>query len=157
MKMKIATMIHDAALFGAVLSLLAGANPALAQPTTNRPARSTPPTRDPHAPGYVTAMELPDDTVPPADAEGNFIVGPTHSPAPEMTAQTNAPQGNIYNFTMSSTNSNIFPGIAREPGTFGTPDPTDPAKLIVTTSHPAPYTSRMMKKSCNLKIAKMGR
>jgi enterochelin esterase-like enzyme len=141
--MKIATMIHDAALFGAVLSMLAGASPALAQPATNRPARFTPPTRDPHAPGYVTAMELPDDTVPPADAEGNFIVGPTHSPAPEMTAQTNAPQGNIYNFTMSSTNSNIFPGIAREPGTFGTPDPTDPAKLIVTTSHPAPYTRRL--------------
>ena len=29
------------------------------------------------------------------------------------------------------------------PGTFGTPDPTDPAKLIVTTSHPAPYTRKV--------------
>ena len=44
---------------------------------------------------------------------------------------------------MSSTNSQIYPGIAREPGTFGAPDPTDPAKLIVTTSHPAPYTRRV--------------
>src|SRR6202007_1616362 len=30
-----------------------------------------------------------------------------------------------------------------EPNTFGTPDPTDPAKLIVTTSHPAAYTRRV--------------
>src|SRR5258708_10531642 len=41
---------------------------------------------------------------------------------------------------MKSTDSKIYPGIARDPGTFGTPDPPDPAKLIVTTSHPAPYT-----------------
>jgi enterochelin esterase-like enzyme len=41
---------------------------------------------------------------------------------------------------MSSADSKLYPGIARDPGTFGTPDPADPAKLIVTTSHPAPYT-----------------
>jgi enterochelin esterase-like enzyme len=46
----------------------------------------------------------------------------------------------VYRFTMSSADSKIYPGIAREAGTFGTPDPTDPVKLIVTTSHPAPYT-----------------
>ena len=43
------------------------------------PARPTPPTRDPHTPGYVTAKELPDGAVPPADADGNFIIGPTHN------------------------------------------------------------------------------
>src|SRR5207342_3336193 len=53
------------------------------------------------------------------------------------------PQGTIYNFTMSSADSKIYPGIARDPGTFGTPDPKDPAKLVVTTSHPAPYTRRV--------------
>src|SRR5207342_1764352 len=53
------------------------------------------------------------------------------------------PQGTIYNFTMSSADSKIYPGIARDPGTFGTPDPTDPAKLVVTTSRPAPYTRRV--------------
>ena len=37
----------------------------------------------------------------------------------------------------------MYPGIAREPDTFGTPDPTDPAKLMVTTSHPAPYTRKV--------------
>jgi enterochelin esterase-like enzyme len=41
---------------------------------------------------------------------------------------------------MSSADSKLYPGIARDPGAFGTPDPADPAKLNVTTSHPAPYT-----------------
>jgi iron(III)-enterobactin esterase len=129
-----------------VLNLMAGATPALAQ-TTNptpsaaaRPARPTPPTRDPHTPGYVTATELPDGVNAPADANGNFILGPTHNRAPEMTVQTNVPQGTMYDFTMNSADSKIFPGIAREPNTFGTADSADPAKMIVTTSYPAPYT-----------------
>ena len=50
-------------------------------------ARPTPPTRDPHSPGFVEAKELPDGTVPPADVDGNFIIGPTHNPAPEMKVQ----------------------------------------------------------------------
>ncbi len=54
--------------------------------------------------------------------------------------QPGVPHGTIFEFTISSADSKIYPGIAREPGTFGTPDPADPAKLIVTTSHPAPYT-----------------
>jgi enterochelin esterase-like enzyme len=44
---------------------------------------------------------------------------------------------------MNSADSRIYPGIARETGTFGTPDPNDPAKLVVTTSHPAPYSRRV--------------
>jgi len=101
------------------------------------------PIRDPHTPGYVTAKELPDGTVPPADADGNFIIGSTHRPAPEMAVQDGVPQGTVINFTMSSTDSKIYPGIARTPNTFGTGDPNDPAKMIVTTSHPAPYTRRI--------------
>jgi enterochelin esterase-like enzyme len=142
-KMKIAQKTRGVALLCATLILLAGANPATAQSTTNRPARPTPPTRDPHMPGFVAATELPDGANPPVDADGNFTIGPTHRPAPEMTTQTNVPQGTVYDFTMSSTNSEIYPGIARDRGTFGTPDPADPAKLLVTTSHPAPYTRRV--------------
>jgi iron(III)-enterobactin esterase len=108
-----------------------------------RPARPTPPTRDPNTPGYVKARELPDGAVPKPTEDGNFIIGPTHTPAPEMTVQDGVPQGTIIEFTMSSADSKIYPGIAREPNTFGTPDPNDPAKLIVTTSHPAPYTRRV--------------
>jgi enterochelin esterase-like enzyme len=53
------------------------------------------------------------------------------------------PQGAVIEFTMSSTDSKIYPGIAREPWTFGAPDPNNPAKMVVTTSHPAPYTRKV--------------
>jgi hypothetical protein len=138
------------------IGLMAAAHAAMAQgvgtapPAATPPApgaapapRPVPPTRDPNTPGFVTARELPDGAVPPPEADGNFIIGPTHAPAPEMVVQEGVPQGTIYNFTMSSADSKIYPGIARDPGTFGTVDPADPAKLIVTTSHPAPYTRRV--------------
>jgi enterochelin esterase-like enzyme len=127
----------------ALLCTVSNLNPAMAQSVTNRPARPTPPTRDPNAPGFVTATELPDGDIPSPDAEGNFIIGPTHNRAPEMIAQTNVPQGTVYNFTMNSADSKVYPGIARAPDTFGIPDTNDPAKLIVTTSHPAPYTRKI--------------
>jgi enterochelin esterase family protein len=98
------------------------------------------PTRDPHTPGFVEATELTDGAVPPADVDGNFIIGPTHPAAPEMVAREGVPHGKIYTFTMSSKDSKLFPGVARDSGTFGVVSPTDPATLIVTTSRPAPYT-----------------
>jgi predicted alpha/beta superfamily hydrolase len=91
----------------------------------------------------VAATELPDGTVPPPNVNGNFIIGPTHPAAPETNVQEGVPQGTVYEFTMSSADSKIYPGIAREAGTFGTPDPANPAKLNVTTSRPAPYTRRV--------------
>ena len=105
--------------------------------------RPTPPTRDPNTPGYVEAKELPDGTNPPTDADGDFIIGPTHKPVPEMTVKLGMPQGAVFEFVMNSAESKIYPGIARKANTFGTVDPTDPAKLVVTTSHPAPYTRRI--------------
>ena len=102
-----------------------------------------PPIRDPHTAGYVSAAELPDGANPSPDSNGNFVIGPTHTPAPESTVQANVPQGTVYQFTMDSKDNKIYPGIAREPNTFGTADPTNPAKLIVTTSHPAPYTRQV--------------
>jgi enterochelin esterase family protein len=96
------------------------------------------PTRDPHTAGYVTATDLSDNTLPTPTQNGNFIIGPTHTPAPESSFQPN-----VLEFTMNSTDSKLYPGIARDPGTFGTPDPTDPAKLLVPTSHPAPYTRKV--------------
>ena len=104
----------------ATLALLVVGYIATAQtnPVAGGPTDSTPPTRDPHTPGFVTATELPDGAVPPVDADGNFIIGPTHHPAPEMMVQTNVPQGTVFNFTMSSADSKIYPGIAREPRHF---------------------------------------
>jgi enterochelin esterase family protein len=118
--------------------------PASAPPAqTAQPPRPVPPTRDPNTPGYVQATVLPDGANAPRDADGNFILGPTHPPAAEITEHDGIPHGTAYTFTMDSADSKLYPGIAREPHTFGTPDPSDPAKLIVTTSHPAPYTRRV--------------
>jgi len=113
---------------------IVGVAPALAQ------ERPTPPARDPHTAGYVPAKELPDGSIPPANADGNFIIGATHDVSGVSEEVRN---GTVVEFTMKSSDSKIYPGIAREPNTFGTPDPSDPAKLIVTTSHPAPYTRKV--------------
>jgi enterochelin esterase-like enzyme len=127
-------------LTGSIALACAGQPAAIpqAQPT----ARPEPPSRDPRSPGYVHATDLPDGTVPPPDQDGNFIIGPTHPPAPEMMAQ-DLTHGSVVEFTMSSADSKYYPGIARDKGTFGTTAPNDPAKLVVTTSRPAPYTRKV--------------
>ena len=142
--------LRKAALFlGLALSLAIVACAAFAQtpaeppPAAQRPARPTPPTRDPSTAGYVAAKVLPDGTNVPPNADGNFILGPTHSPAPETIVKEDVPHGQVFNLTMSSADSKIYPGIARDKDTFGTPDPEDPAKLVVTTSHAAPYTRKL--------------
>jgi hypothetical protein len=122
--------------------ILVAQTPAVAP---KQEARPTPPIRDPHTPGFVKARELPDGEVPRPDKDGNFIIGPTHTPAPGM--QVSDPRGElrgqVVEFTMSSAESKYYPGIAREKGTFGTPDPNDPAKLVMSTSHPAPWTRKV--------------
>src|SRR5882757_6375722 len=120
-------------------------NPAFAQsvPATPPATRPTPPTRDPNSPGFVTAKELPDGSVPPAGADGNFIIGPSHPVATELAHAGGELKGNVIEFTMNSSDSKIYPGIARDANTFGTVDPADSAKVIVTTSHPAPYTRKV--------------
>lgn len=146
------TTMYLTATASVLIGLLAGTTPAAGQAPAAAPPpaasaapapRPVPPTRDPATPGYVAAKELPDGAVPPADADGNFIIGPTHAPAPEAAVRDDVPQGTVCEITMHSTDSRIYPGIARDAGTFGTVDPGDPAKLVVTTSHPAPYTRRV--------------
>ena len=107
------------------------------------PGRSQDPVRDPHSPGYVSATELPDGNVPSVNVDGNFIIGPTHAATPEMAPASGVAKGAVYTFTMRSAESQIYPGIARTEGTFGKPDSANPAKLIVTTSHPAPYVRKV--------------
>ena len=111
-------------------------------PAPAAPPRPGPPARDPLTPGYVKATELPDGAVPPVNVNGNFIIGPTHLASPDVAAKEGVPQGTIQIFTMSSADSKIYPGIAREPGTGSRPDPDDPAKVIVS-SVPTPYTRRV--------------
>src|SRR5450432_436599 len=85
------------------------AAPSTAAPPA-RPARPPAPTRDPNTPGYVKATELPDGANAPMKEDGNFIIGPTHAAAPEMTEQEGVPHGTVYNFNMESTDSKIYPG-----------------------------------------------
>ena len=126
----------------AVLDPVSGQSPSPSQPSAQHAERPTPPTREPNTPGYVTARKLPDGSTPAPDADGNFILGPTHNVPPESSAQ-DTPKGTLMEFTMSSSDSKTYPGIARDANTFGTVDPSDPAKLVVTTSHPAPYLRRV--------------
>jgi enterochelin esterase family protein len=100
-----------------------------------------PPTRDPLAPGYVKATELPDGQVPPVTANGNFIIGPTHPASPDSAEKDGVAKGTIHTFTMESADSKIYPGIVRQPGARQE-DPSNPAKLNVP-SGPGPYTRRV--------------
>ena len=103
--------------------------------------KSSPPTRDPHNPIYPSATELPDGVLPAVSASGNFIIGPTHTTAPEAVVQ-DVPKGKITTFTMTSEDSVIYsPGLVRDSSlasevTFF----TDPSNLIVSTSHPGTWT-----------------
>jgi hypothetical protein len=75
---------------------------------------TTPPTRNPANPKYPPATELHDGTLPPEGAQGNYIIGPTHNPAPEAVAQ-NVPKGGVFTFTMTSEQSRIYnPGFIRD-------------------------------------------
>ena len=69
---------------------------------------TSPPTRDPANPAYPHATLLADGTLPPAGAEGNFVIGPSHPAAPETAAQDGVPQGRVTSFTLTSENSVIY-------------------------------------------------
>jgi enterochelin esterase-like enzyme len=125
-----------------IASAQSTAAPAPAAASASAPAASSTPTparaggrpaapvRDPLAAGYVKATELPDGQVPPMEADGNFIIGRTHSPAPEMSpVAAGQPKGKVYKFTLNSAESKFYPGIA--------PDGTGPDGVV--TSRPAPY------------------
>ena len=124
-------------------TLLSGQTPpASPAPAAAKPPRPQPPARDPNSPGYVKSKELPDGTVPSPKQDGNFVIGPTHPAAPEITVKEGVPHGDVHEFTMESKDSKIYPGIARRPGTFAQLDPQDPRKVIVD-SYPNPYTRKV--------------
>ncbi len=117
--------------------------------TSGLDLKTAPPTRYPKNPNYPRAIDLPDGTLPPIKAEGNFIIGPTHSPAPETAAQDGAPSGKVYSFTMSSNDSNVFnPGMIRDdpdgcPNAsvyMGQTAPGDKSNLLVPTAHAGIWT-----------------
>ena len=117
--------------------------------TTGLDFKTAPPTRDPSNPNYPSATELPDGTLPPPGAEGNFIIGPTHAPAPETLAKEGVPSGTTTSFTLSSKDSVIYnPGLIRDDPAgcnngsimVAATAPDDKSNMVVTTSHPGTWT-----------------
>jgi iron(III)-enterobactin esterase len=108
--------------------------PAPAAPVAAPPARPTPPTRSVNGPGAPKFTVMGGNA--PLDADGDYVIGPSYRPAPELTAVAGVPQGIVQQFTLDSKDSKFYPGIARE--VFGTVDPDNPKALIVNT-HAQPY------------------
>jgi enterochelin esterase-like enzyme len=101
------------------------------------------PTRDPHTPGYVKATELPDGALPKPSENGDFIIGPTYTPPQELADPNHALDGTVVEFTLNSEDSKYFPGIARNPDSHPTPDPSNPARLIGIETHPQAYERKI--------------
>ena len=140
-------MVVACVLLGTVAAAGAQAHqnaPVPAQPATaDHPARPPMPVRDPHAAGFVAAKDLAEGAVPPAGADGDFVLGEEHPAAAASSVHEGVPQGVVSEFVLRSEDSKFYPGISREPSTFGTPGPANPAKMLVPTSHPAPYTRKV--------------
>src|SRR6476619_6536006 len=47
-------------------------------------------------------------------ADGDFVIGPAYKDAPELTVKDGVPRGTVKQFVMDSTDSKIYPGIARK-------------------------------------------
>jgi hypothetical protein len=99
---------------------------------------TNPPTRNPLNPNYPPATELADTQLPAIDANGNFIIGPTHPVAPETVARNGVPTGKVYSFTIRSSDSKIYhTGLVRvEPyfdyiNQFGQTAPGDFSNVLV--------------------------
>jgi iron(III)-enterobactin esterase len=65
-----------------------------------------------------------------------FVIGPDYAYAPELTARDDVPKGKVHEFTMSSEDSKIYPGIAKtQPGA------TVPYKRQVWVYVPSQYVA----------------
>ncbi len=49
----------------------------------------------------------------PGVGDGDYRLAPPYTNAPELTAKETVPKGNVYHFTMHSTDSKLYPGIAK--------------------------------------------
>ena len=49
----------------------------------------------------------------PKSNEGDFLIGAPYADAPELVVRPDVPKGTVHRFTMDSTDSKIYPGIAK--------------------------------------------
>ena len=82
-------------------------------------------------------------------AEGNFIIGPTHKPAPELAAQAGVPAGKVYSFThvverqhgLQSRHDPRRPEwLPQRLGLHRETAPGDKSNLLVPTAHAGIWT-----------------
>jgi len=108
-------------------------------PVLTKKKGTSPPTRKFDAPGSPKLTRLDDKAGvnPPADVDGNFLIGPEYVSAPELKAVEGVRKGKVHQFIMDSKDGTLLnPGIARK--VFGKVDPNNPKTLIVET-HPIDY------------------
>lgn len=72
--------------------------------------------------------------VPAHAGEGDFRLAPPYADAPELTPRADVPKGSVYKLVMESTDSKIYPGIAKD-----RPGETVPYHRHVTVYIPAQY------------------
>jgi enterochelin esterase-like enzyme len=147
------TPLPAIALLIVCLSSASPCNRALggdAPPPMAAPARPPMPGRLPNAPGTPVLTPVgakPGATGelrgapgmnPPADADGDFLIGPDYVRAPELTAVAGVPTGKLFRITMNSADSKIYPGITKVPP--GGPPNYLPPDLTKVPVYPKPYT-----------------
>src|SRR5260221_4806246 len=86
-----------------LLSLLALASSAFCADAP-APKKEGPPSRAFDAPGFPTFTRLDGKpgVNPPADADGDFLLGPEYQGAPEWKVVDGVPQGKVQQFTINS-------------------------------------------------------
>ena len=72
----------------------------------------------------------------PKSGEGDYVIGPPYANAPELTPRDGVPKGTVYHFTMSSTDSKIYPGISKT-----APGQVVPYQRRVTVYVPSQYVA----------------
>ena len=108
-------------IIGAALLLLASTGESRAQ---TPPPQGTPPAPPAgergQAPQRPPLLPTPPLTAPPTpDTDGNFVIGPPYTPAPELTVKDGVPKGTVREFTMDSKDSKIYSGHRPQPARRG--------------------------------------
>jgi enterochelin esterase family protein len=70
----------------------------------------------------------------PGVGDGDYIIGPSYSNAPELTPNSSVPHGKVFHFDMDSTESKIYPGISKS-----APGQVVPYHRAVTVYVPSQY------------------
>jgi iron(III)-enterobactin esterase len=113
---------------GSAQKALAQVPGAAPQAAPAAPPRITTPARSPDGPGAPKFIVVAESgTNPPVDRGGDFVIGPPYQRPRELDVISGIAQGRVEQFTLESTASKFFPGIARN--SPGTVDPDNPLTL----------------------------